>query len=302
MTKDPYEVLGVARDATPEAIKAAYRKHARRHHPDLNPGKPEAEERFKAASGANDLLSDPERRARFDRGEIDAQGHETPPAGGYRSHAEAPQGRRYGPQRDAETFDDFFADIFEAQRAAEATPRRGHDASYRLNVSFISAVLGATEELNLPGGGTISLKVPPGVATGTVLRLRGKGEPGRNGGPAGDAMIEIQVGEHPLYRREGMDLHMDLPVTLKEAVLGGPVPVQTPSGQVRATLPPHSDTGHRIRLRGKGVAAQGDRPAGDLYLHLRVTLGQPDAALEAFLRDWTPEHPPEPRAAMEGSP
>lgn len=302
MADDPYDVLGLKRDATPEAIKAAYRKLARRHHPDLNPGKPEAEERFKAASAANDLLSDPARRARFDRGEIDAQGQETPPRGSYRQQAEEPQGRRYDANSDGAAFDDFFADMFAARRAAETAPRRGQDASYRLAVPLLSAVLGATEELNLPGGGTISLKVPPGVTTGTVLRLRGKGQPGRNGGPDGDGLIELEVGEHPLYRRDGMDLHMDLPVTVKEAVLGGPVPVQTPSGPVRATLPPHSDTGQQIRLRGRGVAAHGGRSSGDLFLHLRVTIGAPDAALESFLKGWTPEHPLAPRAAMEGTP
>jgi len=301
MAEDPYKVLGVARDATPEAIKKAYRKLARKHHPDLNPGKPEAEARFKAASAANDLLSDPDKRARFDRGEIDAEGQEQRPAGGYRRHAEEAPGERYSRRADADMFEDLFADLFEARRAADSAPRRGQDAAYRLEVPFLSAVQGATERLSLPDGRSLSVKIPPGVVTGQVLRLRGQGHPGRNGGPAGDAMIELEVADHPLIRRDGNDLRMELPVTLKEAVLGGPVVVPTPSGPLRVTLPPHSDSGRQIRLRGKGVAAHGTRAAGDLFLTLRVMIGPPDAALEAFLRDWSPETPSNPREGLEAA-
>ncbi|CAH0142879.1 DnaJ C-terminal domain-containing protein [Roseomonas sp. CECT 9278] len=349
MAADPYDVLGVPRDATPEAIKQAYRKLARQHHPDLNPGKPEAEAKFKAAAAANDLLSDPDKRARFDRGEINAEGQEQRPAGGYRRYADDMAGTRYGPRDSAwsgatyddprasgthddprasgtyndprasgayndprasgayndprasgATPDDIFAEFFEARRRAQAAPRRGEDESYRLDVPFLSAVAGATEVLTLPDGRTLSVKIPPGVETGQVLRLRGQGGAGWQGGPAGDALIELRVQDHTLYRRDGNDLRMDLPVTLKEAVLGGPVEVPTPSGPLRVTLPAHSDTGRQVRLRGKGVAAHGDRAAGDLFLTLRVMVGAPDAALEAFLRDWAPEHPADPRAGLEG--
>lgn len=313
MAEDPYKVLGVPRDATPEAIKSAYRKLARKHHPDLNPGKPEAEEKFKAASAANDLLSDPEKRGRYDRGEIDAEGQEKAPpgfnpgpggssGGGYRRYAEEPHGARYGtaPEGvDPGMFEDLFADIFEARRRAETGPRRGMDESYRLNVAFLDAVRGATRQLTLPDGKALSVKIPPGVVSGQVLRLRGQGEPGRNGGPAGDALIELEVAEHEFLTRDGNDLRMDLPVTLKEAVLGGPVVVPTPHGSLRVNLPAGSDSGRTIRLRGKGVAEHGKRPAGDLFLTLRVTVGKPDAALEAFLRDWTPENPEDPRAGLE---
>ncbi len=304
MAADPYEVLGVPRDATPEAIKQAYRKLARQHHPDLNPGKPEAEARFKAAASANELLSDPEKRARFDRGEIDAEGQEQRPAGGYRHYAEDMAGTRYGTggPRDGPTPDDIFAEFFEARRRAQAAPQRGDDESYRLSVPFLSAVAGATEVLTLPDGRSLSVKIPPGVETGQVLRLRGQGGAGWQGGPAGDALIELQVQDHALYRRIGFDLHMDLPVTLREAVLGGPIEVPTPFGALRVTLPAHSDTGRQVRLRGKGVAAHGTRAAGDLFLTLRVMVGPPDAALEAFLRDWVPETPSDPRAGLEGQP
>ncbi len=318
MADDPYKILGVARDATPEAIKKAYRALARKHHPDLNPDKPEAEARFKAASTANELLSDPEKRARFDRGEINADGQEQAPAGGgfgggftggspgsYRRHAEADQGERYSQNIDPEMYDDLLADLFQAhgRRAGRRPPgpRPGADEHYRLDVPFHDAVLGATVPLTLPDGRTLSVKIPPGVVTGQVLRLRGQGGPGRQGGPAGDAMIELAVADHALFRRDGFDLHLDLPVTLKEAVLGGPVQVPTPAGPLRVTLPAASDTGRVIRLRGRGVAAHASRPAGDLLLTLRVVIGQPDAALEAFLRDWTPEAPLDPRAGMEAA-
>ncbi len=301
MAEDPYAVLGLARDASPAAIKQAYRKLARQHHPDLNPGKPEAEARFKAAASANDLLSDPERRARFDRGEINAEGQEQAPAGGYRQHAEAEQGARYSHHAaDSGTFEDLFADMFEARARAAAGPRPGQDESYRLNVAFRDAVLGATQTLTLPDGRTLRVKIPPGVVQGQVLRLRGQGGPGLRGGAAGDALIELVVADHPLFRRDGQDVRMELPVSLREAVLGGAVEVPTPGGPLRVTLPAHSDTGRVIRLRGKGVAAHGPQAAGDLLLTLRVVVGPPDAALEAFLRDWAPEHPSDPRAGLEG--
>ncbi len=301
MAEDPYQVLGVARDATPEAIKKAYRKLARQNHPDLNPGKPEAEARFKAASAAHHLLSEPESRARFDRGEIDAEGQERAPqrpAGGWRRHAEAASGGRYDPHADFGDLGDVFADLFARQQAAESAPRAGRDVAYQLRVPFVSAVLGATEQLVLPDGRQLSVRIPPGVVSGQSLRLRGQGGPGRNGGPAGNAVIELEVEDHPLYRRDGLDLHLDLPVTLREAVLGGAVTVPAPTGPLRVTLPAGSDTGRVVRLRGKGVAADGNRPAGDLLLTLRVMVGKPDAALEAFLRDWQPEHAHNPREAM----
>jgi DnaJ-class molecular chaperone len=166
-------------------------------------------------------------------------------------------------------------------------------------VPFASAVLGATEELTLPDGRVLRVQIPPGVETGQVLRLRGQGGAGRQGGAAGDALIELVVAPDPLFTRAGFDLRLDLPVTLREAVLGGAVEVPTPAGTLRVTLPAGSDTGRQIRLRGKGVAAQGARAAGDLLLTLRVMLGTPDPALAAFLRDWVPEHPQDPRAGME---
>ncbi len=302
MAGDPYALLGVKRDASPEAIKAAYRKLARRHHPDLNPGKPEAEAKFKSISTAHDLLSDPDKRARFDRGEIDADGQEQrrpPPNGAYRRHAEAGGGARYDPRGRKDPFDDLFAEMFEARARAEAAPRPGRDEPYRLDVRFIDAVLGATQPMRLPDGRQLSVKIPPGISSGQVLRLRGQGGAGRNGGQAGDALISIEVMDHPLLRREGRNLAMELPVSLREAVLGGPIEVPTPSGRLRVTLPPNSDSGRQIRLRGKGIAAHGAEAAGDLLLTLKLVLGEPDPALQAWLRENPAPTAQDPRADMD---
>jgi DnaJ-class molecular chaperone len=304
MAEDPYSVLGVARDATPEAIKAAYRKLARTHHPDLNPGKPEAEAKFKQVSAAYDLLSDAEERRRFDAGEIDAEGQEQAPAGGWRQYAEQPEGARYaGTAPDDGIFEDLFEQMYGARARQQRPrgPRPGRDVHYSLAVPFRSAVNGATERLTLADGQVVDVKIPAGLVTGQVIRLRGQGGPGRDGGPAGDAMIEITVAADPVWTREGNDLRAELPVSLQEAVLGGPIEVPLPSGRLRVTIPAGSDTGRQMRLRGKGVAAQGDRLAGDAYLTLRVVIGPQDAALAEFLKTWSPPAGPDPRAAMEAT-
>ncbi len=299
---DPYAILGVARDASAEDIRRAYRKLAKTHHPDLNPGNKVAEERFKAIASANDLLSDPEKRGRFDRGEIDATGHERPPRQTYREHAAGAGGRRYGPSPwDDADADDILNAVFGARRGpGGASPRRGRDEQYSLSVAFLDAVRGTTSRLTLPGGQTLDVKIPPGTEEGQVMRLRGKGGKGSQAGPDGDALIEIRIAPHPFFTRDGSAIRLELPVTLAEAVLGGPVEIPTPGGPVRMRIPAHSDTGTVLRLRGRGVPAHGDRPAGDLHATLRVVLGPPDAALDEFLATWKPEGHPNPRAALEG--
>jgi DnaJ-class molecular chaperone len=308
MADDPYTTLGVARDASADDIRTAYRKLAKQHHPDLNPGNKAAEERFKAVSAANELLSDPDKRAKFDRGEIDASGQERPEQRGYRSYAEGAQGDRYGyaggAQREtwqADDLDDIFGDLFGARQAGGTAPRRGRDGHYMLTIDFLDAVNGAAKRLTLPDGRTLDVKVPVGVEEGQTLRLRGQGGAGRNGGPAGDAMITIQVEAHAFFRRDGQDIRLDLPVTVTEAVLGGPVTIPTPGGRLKMTIPAHSDTGRELRLRGRGVPAHGGQAAGDLYVTLRVVIGPTDAALEDFLRDWKPAHDFDPRRDMEGA-
>lgn len=308
MADDPYEILGVARDADKEAIRKAYRRLAKDSHPDLHPGDSAAEERFKRIGAANTLLSDPDQRARFDRGEIDGSGQEkAPPRPSYREYAQGAQGRRYRPAGgqagappgfdgnaagggawNEDDLGDIFGEMFNRGRRAPSGPQRGEDHAYSLTVSFADSVTGATTRITLPTGATLDVKVPPGIEDGQTLRLRGKGGDGLENGPAGDALIRIAVAADPNFTRDGDDIRTDLPVTLRQAVLGGSVQVPTPGGQVAMTVPADSDTGRVLRLRGRGVAAHGGREAGNLYVTLRVVLGPTDEALKAFLRDWTP--------------
>jgi len=304
--QDPYTLLGVKREASEDDIRKAYRKLAKQYHPDLNPGNKEAEERFKEISAAYDLLSDPDKRARFDRGEIDASGNERPERAYYRGHAEGRQGGRYGGsggfggEASAEDADDLFSNFFgrgfRAGGPGGAEIRmRGPDRHYTLVVDFLDAVRGGTQRLTLPEGKTLDVAIPPGAEDGQILRLRGQGGPGIGGGPPGDALIEIHVTPHPFFRRVGNDIHLDLPVTLAEAVLGARVPVPTPGGTVMLKVPEGSDTGRVLRLRGKGVPAHGRVPAGDEYVTLTAVIGPADDALKAFLRDWGPKHAFDPR-------
>lgn len=277
MADDPYKVLGVARDASPEQIRSAYRKLAKKHHPDLNPGDGKAEEAFKAASAANDILSDPEKRGRFDRGEIDGEGNERAPQGSWR------QGGGPGGFGAAAGFEDIFSNIFEQRTRG---PARGQDERYSLRVDFLEAVNGGTKRITLPDGQGLDVKIPPGTKEADVLRLRGRGQPGRNGGPQGDALIEVHVASHKCFRREDKNIFLELPVSLKEAVLGAKVTVPTPRGDVVMTVKPHSESGVEMRLRGRGVPAHGHAHAGDLLVKLKVVVGPADAALETFLQGW----------------
>ena len=303
---DAYETLGVARDASQEDIRSAYRKLAKQHHPDLNPGDKKAEERFKTISAANGLLSDPAKRGRYDRGEIDSAGQEQAPGPSYREYAGDERGRKYdraGPQSAGWSHDDLsdmFGSIFNRGRAAgPESSMAGDDERYALTTNFLDAVNGSTQRLTLPDGRTLEVKIPPGTLSGQTLRLRHQGGPGWNGGDRGDALIKVTVAAHSFFTRDGQDIRLDLPVTLAEAVLGGQVAVPTPGGPVLMSIPAHSDTGAQLRLRGRGVPKHGDTPAGDLYASLRVQIGKPDAALEQFLKNWKSANPSDPRRAME---
>ena len=317
MADDPYETLGVSRQASAEEIRRAFRARAKKDHPDLNPGNAAAEVRFKAANAAHDLLSDPEKRARYDRGEIDAAGDEKRPerpywrdyaeTGGYRSGPSAGSGGAEGraggfdPEDLGDIFGEYFGGRFrDAGSRRESSPRRGRDARYQLEVSFLDAVNGATRRLTLPDGQTLDVRIPPGLEDGQVLRLRGKGASGTQGAPSGDALIEVGVAPHRFFRREGRDIRLELPVTLREAVLGAKVNAPTPRGTVALNVPPRSDSGTQLRLRGRGVADGGGQSAGDLLVTLRLVLGPVDAALEEFLRGWTPAASADPRRDFEG--
>lgn len=300
---DLYATLGVSRSASAEEIRKAYRALAKKHHPDLNPGNQVAEDRFKAIAAAYDILGDTEKRGRYDRGEIDETGAEAAPEHpSYRSYAEGAQGHRYrqqaGPDMSEADLSDLFADLFGqgAQGAGRAEgPRRGRDAHYTLTIDFLDAVTGTTKRLALPEGRGLDVRIPPGIEEGQVMRLKGQGAPGRQGGPAGDALIEIHIAFHPHFRREGRDIHVEVPVSYSEAVLGAKIPVPTPTGTVTMTIPKRSDTGTRLRLRGRGVAAHGDQPAGDELVTLKLVLGRVDDTLENFLRDWPGRQEDDPR-------
>src|SRR5713101_7925322 len=300
MAQTPYEVLGVKPDASAEAIRKAYRKLAKEFHPDLNPGKPAAEARFKAVSAAHELLSDPEKRARYDRGEIDESGAERPRYS-YRPHAEGAQGRKYQPpgEMDIGDLDDLFAMFGRGGargsrggggRAGEGFQMPGPDRQFTLTIDFPLAATGGKQRLALSPAEWLDVTIPPGIDDGQVLRLKGKGAPGFGGGPPGDALLEVHCAPHPFFRREGDDVHVELPVSLSEAVLGARVPVPTVTGPVTMTIPPGSDTGTRLRLRGKGIHRKRRGPqttaesTGDQYVTLKVMIGaSDDAALARFL-------------------
>jgi DnaJ-class molecular chaperone len=291
--KSPYEILGVEPTASAEAIRTAYRRLAKRHHPDVNAGKPEAAEAFKSIAGAYDILSDPDKRGRFDRGEIDASGAEIPPQRGtYRGFADARGRTRQGAGLDPAEMEDFLAQAFGRGRNPNA-PARGADARYTLGVSFLDAANGAVRRLSLPDGRTLDVTIPAGHQDGNTLRLRGQGAPGHKGGPAGDALIEITVIPHRFFRRDGDDILLDLPVTLQEAVLGASVDVPTITGHLTLKIPAHSRTGTRLRLKGRGIRE------GHQYVVLQVVLpSKAEPALAEFLRDWKPEHPFDPREGL----
>jgi DnaJ-class molecular chaperone len=300
----PYEVLGVKPDASEDDIRRAYRRLAKRHHPDLNPGNKEAEAKFKEIASANDLLSDKDKRARFDRGEIDASGQERQPrqrAYNYRDFAEGAPGARYRTSESVnpEDLDDLFSMFGRGARQEGGGFRMpGPDHQFSLTVEFRDAVKGGRQRLTFPER-SLDVTIPAGVRDGQVLRLKGQGGPGIGGGPPGDALIEVHVAPHRFFRREGDDIHLELPVTLGEAVLGGRVTVPTVDGAVAMTIPANSNTGKVLRLKGKGVPrAGGER--GDEYVTLKVVL--PDGAqpeLAELLRGWAEAHPYDPRRGME---
>jgi DnaJ-class molecular chaperone len=289
LASDPYQTLGVAKDATQDAIQKAYRRLAKKFHPDLNPGDKNAEERFKNIAAAYDLLGDAEKRARYDRGEIDESGVERPRQGFYRDFAQGSGPHRYTSDAGFADFadeEDIISQIFGRERRGNIRTRGG-DAHYRLELDFLDAISGGKRELTLPDGSVLDVAIPPGTRDGQVLRLRGKGRPGTGGGPPGDALIEIAVRPHPIFRREGDDIHIDLPVSLRDAVLGGKVEVPTPSGAVTMTVPKWSNNGTVLRLKGRGVPRAAG--AGDEYVTLRIMLPEkPDPALEKFVAQWQP--------------
>jgi DnaJ-class molecular chaperone len=306
MAEDLYSVLSVPKTASAEDITKAYRKLAKKLHPDLNPGDKAAEEKFKKVTAAYDILGDAEKRGRYDRGEIDASGQETPQQRYYREYAGGEDGARYRSTagfEDIGAFSDLFGDLF-GERGGMRGGRgarfsmRGSDAQYRLDVDFLDAVNGTKTRITLPDGGTLDLTIPPGVADGQVLRLRGKGNAGIGEGEPGDALIEIHVRPHPVFKREGNDIVLEVPITFDEAVLGGKIEVPTIGGRVFATVPPGSNTGQTLRLKGRGIKTKGS--AGDQLVKLSIILpDRIDDDLKRFAETWREAHRYDPRRKLK---
>ncbi|MCR6646559.1 MAG: DnaJ domain-containing protein [Terricaulis sp.] len=300
MSWDPYAALGIGRTATADEIRKAYRTMAKDLHPDVRPGDKEAEERFKRATAAFNLLSDATMKARFDRGEIDADGNERVvysqrPRQGARAHAGAGAGGygggAYGPgpgagQSGGDAFDlgDIFSDLFGPGFSGGRgySRMRGRDIRFTLDIDFLDAVNGAKRRIALSEGRTLDISIPAGVESGQVLRLKGQGGPGVQGGQAGDALVELKVRPHPHFRREGQDIHLDLNISLTEAVEGARVQAPTVGGAVSLSIPAGSNTGKVLRLKGKGVGGQGDQ-----FVRLQVMLPEtPDEDLKKFTKKW----------------
>lgn len=308
MTIDPYKVLGLTRSATSDDIKTAYRKLVRSSHPDLHPDDAGAEARFKDIGVAYDLLKDPETRARFDAGEIDATGAERPQRQYYRDFAEAgdhPYQQRRGFEGHGDPAD-IFAEILRqrTRQGGEGFGGRGFTASgedlrYALEVPFLDAVRGGEMHITLPDGASIAVRIPQGARDGQTLRLRGKGGPGLGGGPPGDALITLSVRPHPVFRREGDDILITLPVTIDEAVLGAKVAAPTITGPVTLTIPEGASSGRVLRLRGRGVARPGGKTSGDQLVELKIVAPPAiDDALRGFLAEWRKTHAHDPRADL----
>ena len=302
--RNPYEILGVSKTASADDIRASYRKLAKKLHPDLNPGDKYAEDKFKEVSAANELLSDNEKRAKFDAGLTDASGAEKPQQQHrqyYREYAGA-NARTAGANSNYEQtsgfsdmsgMEDVLAEMFARQTQARRNAR-GQDLRYTLSISFIDAVIGVEQRLTLPDGSTIEVKIPAGINDGQTIRLKGKGEASAGTGPAGDALVTISILPHKFFKRVGDDLNVELPVSIKEAALGGPVKAPTPTGIVALNVPAGSSTGRQLRLKGKGVAGR-----GDLIVTLRVVMPkQPDQKLNKFLEAWSPDPTDDPRKEL----
>jgi len=309
--KDPYKTLGVARDASAADIKRAYRQLAKKLHPDLNPGNAKIEQQFKDVSHANSILGDAKKRKQFDQGEIDASGQQKGWQGGfYQEQAGQAHGSKYRPFEFGQdvNVEDILSDLFGGRggrgarggagggRGGRAAKQRGADVSYTAPIDFLDAAAGAKKRIRLSDGKALNMSIPAGTQDRQTLRLKGQGMPGANGGTPGDAYVEVHIAPHAYFTRKDDDVHLELPVSLQEAVLGATVDVPTVHGKVAMKIPPGSNTGTTLRLKGKGIANRKSDGKGDQYVRLKVTLPEkPDTELKDFVERWSASHDYDPR-------
>jgi DnaJ-class molecular chaperone len=315
--RDPYEVLGVPRGASAAAIKSAYRKLAKKHHPDANKNDPKSAARFSELNSANEIIGDEEKRKQFDRGEIDAdgkprfqgfpggdpRGRGTSPGGGFDSHTFRSGGAGGG-------FEDILNSMFGGAAARGARPGAGGtfefdpggiaidlDLNVAMTVSLEEAVHGVTKRVRLPTGKELDVKIPAGVVAGQQIRLKGQGETAPGHRP-GDLLITVSIAPHAIFKVDGSDLRVDLPITLYEAVLGGKVRVPTLGSAVELSIPKNTSSGRTFRLKGKGLP-KATAMTGDLFVTTRIMLPDGnDAELEALMQKWRDGHPYTPRSDM----
>lgn len=267
MAKDPYKLLGVPKSASEADIRKAYRALAKKLHPDVNQGDEKTAERFKEVTAAYNLLSDKNLRARYDSGQVDASGQQQNPFGG--GFGQSPFGRGGGQDDMADLFSSLFGMNMggvNRNRGNYARPKKGADVRYKVKLSFVDALKGGTRKIKAADGSALSVKIPEGVEDGKTLRLRGKGRAGQYGGPAGDAKIDISVQKHKHLKRDGKHLRLNLPISLREAILGGKIKIPMPGGQVQINLPAGTNSGKTLRLKGKGIKG------GDLLVTTNIVI------------------------------
>jgi len=301
LAQDPYTELGVARGAKADDVRKAFRKLAKELHPDKNPGNAKAEERFKRVSAAFDILGDEEKRKKFDRGEIDADGREV--MRGFNGGGGDPFGRGgagaqggFGGNFEGVDLNDIFGEILGGRGGGRGFggPARGQDVRAKVEIDLEDAIQGGRKRIAFSDGRTIDVNIPKGAIDGQMLRLKGQGSPGRAG--PGDALIELAFKPHPIFRREGDNLIMDLPVSVPDAVLGAKVEAQTPDGPVSLTVPAGANGGQTLRLKGRGLPTGRANTRGDLLAKIQIVLPEaPDAELQAFAETWRAERPYTPR-------
>lgn len=305
MRQDPYDILGVRRDASQKDIQSAFRKLAKKYHPDLNPGDTEAENRFKEASAAHEIIGDEEKRARFDRGEIDINGVEQAPFRSGRQYAYADGNERSAAFND-QGFSDFggFEDIFASfmsRRGGSSSQfaGKGPDVHYTMEIDFLEAINGGKKTVSLGPGTGLDVHIPAGTRDGQILRLRGKGGKMQGTGPDGDAMIEVRVRPHPFFVRDGDNIRVEVPISIREAVLGGKVKVPTPTGYVNLSLKPNTNSGTVMRIKDKG-GAKPDGGRGDLLATIRIVLPEKaDPDLSRLMENWSEAAADDPRKHMK---